>query len=250
MAGGRTQQTAAVGVAEHGNSAVLVTVGLDGELLDRRSIDLTSGLPTHPHHHEGSWAVGRYRDSPWAREISLAEAVALVERVRAVRGARGARGDRGAGRGGARADRRHRHPRLPRASADDRGTHRRQPRAGRRRLRHVPRGPRGRGQSARLVGALVRPRQRVLRDAATATGREDIDAALAAMGRSVGRPGRPATSSRRRRPSPRWRDPLLEQLRYRGNDDTPAPPRRATASARCSSPSPASGSSPGCRWRR
>ena len=81
--------TAAVGVAEHANSAVLVTVRPDGELLDRRGIDLTSGLPTHPHHHEGSWAVGRYRDSPWAREISLDEAVELVERVResAARGA-------------------------------------------------------------------------------------------------------------------------------------------------------------------
>ena len=80
----------AVGVAEHGNSAVLVTVASTGELLDRRRIDLTDGLPTHPHHHEGSWAVGRYRNSPWAREISLAEAVALVERVReaAAQGAR------------------------------------------------------------------------------------------------------------------------------------------------------------------
>jgi hypothetical protein len=62
---------------------VLVTVAPGGELLDRRRIELTdSDLPTHPHHHEGSWAVGRYRDSPWAREISLAEAVDLVERVR------------------------------------------------------------------------------------------------------------------------------------------------------------------------
>ena len=73
---------ATVGVAEHGNSAVLVTVAATGELLDRRRIDLTHGLPTHPHHHEGSWAVGRYRNSPWAREITLAEAVALVEQVR------------------------------------------------------------------------------------------------------------------------------------------------------------------------
>lgn len=71
-----------VGAVEHGNSAVLVTMA--GEvILDRRTVDLTHGLPTHPHHHEGSWAVGRYRDSPWAREISLPEAVALVERVRA-----------------------------------------------------------------------------------------------------------------------------------------------------------------------
>lgn len=83
------QHTAAVGVVEHGNSAVLVTVGPGRELLDRRRIDLTHGLPTHPYHHEGSWAVGRYLNSSWARSISLPEAMALVERVRqaAARGA-------------------------------------------------------------------------------------------------------------------------------------------------------------------
>jgi hypothetical protein len=91
VAKARVQHAAAVGVAEHGNSAVLVTVAIDGEFLDRRRIDLTdSGLPTHPYHHEGSWAVGRYLNSPWARAISLADAVALVERVRAS-AARGAR---------------------------------------------------------------------------------------------------------------------------------------------------------------
>jgi hypothetical protein len=80
-----------VGVAENGNSAVLVTVAHGGELLERRSIDLTErGLPTHPHHHEGSWAVGRYLNTPGARALSLADAVALVERVRAS-AARGAR---------------------------------------------------------------------------------------------------------------------------------------------------------------
>ncbi|HUO80245.1 MAG TPA: hypothetical protein VMU00_08880 [Steroidobacteraceae bacterium] len=77
------QRTAIVGVAEHGNSAELVTVALDGGLLDRRRIDLTSGLPTHPYHHEGAWAVGRYVDSPWARPITLPDAVALIERVHA-----------------------------------------------------------------------------------------------------------------------------------------------------------------------
>jgi hypothetical protein len=82
VAKARIPHSAAVGVAEHGNSAVLVTVAPDGEFLDRRRIDLTRGLPTHPYHHEGSWAVGRYLNSPWAREISLADAVALVERVR------------------------------------------------------------------------------------------------------------------------------------------------------------------------
>src|SRR5579872_2053002 len=84
------QQAAVVGIAEHGNSAILVTLGHDGRLIDRRRVDLTRRLPTHPYHHEGSWAVGRYTDSPWAREISLPDAIALVERVReaALRGAR------------------------------------------------------------------------------------------------------------------------------------------------------------------
>lgn len=76
------QHAAVTGVAEHGNSAILVTVGHDGRLMDRRRVDLTRGLPTHPYHHEGSWAVGRYTDSPWARKISLPDAIALVERVR------------------------------------------------------------------------------------------------------------------------------------------------------------------------
>jgi len=90
VAKGRSKRAAAVGVAEHGNSAELVTVMAGGELLDRRRIDLTHGLPTHPYHHEGSWAVGRYVNSSWARPISLADAVALVERVH-VAAASGAR---------------------------------------------------------------------------------------------------------------------------------------------------------------
>jgi hypothetical protein len=82
----RERRTATVGVAEHGNSAILVTLTADGELLDRRRVDLTTGLPTHPYHHEGSWAVGRYRNSAWSRTISLPEAVELVARVRAAAG--------------------------------------------------------------------------------------------------------------------------------------------------------------------
>ena len=88
---GQTLRAATVGVAENSNLAVLVTVARGGELLDRRRIHLTDrGLPTHPHHHEGSWAVGRYLNIPGARALTLAEAVALVERVRAS-AARGAR---------------------------------------------------------------------------------------------------------------------------------------------------------------
>jgi len=82
---------AVVGVTEHGNCAVLVTLSPGGLVLDRRRIELTEpGLPTHPHHHEGSWAVGRYLNTPGARAMSLPDAVALVERVRAS-AARGAR---------------------------------------------------------------------------------------------------------------------------------------------------------------
>jgi hypothetical protein len=77
------RQGATVGVAEHSNAAVLVTVAPGGELLDRRRIDLTDrDLPTHPHHHEGSWAVGRYLNTPGARAMSIADVVALVARVR------------------------------------------------------------------------------------------------------------------------------------------------------------------------
>jgi hypothetical protein len=80
-----------VGVVEHANAVVLVTIGAGDTVLDRRRVELTGpGLPTHPHHHEGSWAVGRYLNTPGARRLSLADAVALVERVRAAaeRGAR------------------------------------------------------------------------------------------------------------------------------------------------------------------
>jgi len=83
MAKRRTQKSATVGVAEQGNAVVLVTLAPGGELIDRRTLALTKGLPTHPYHHEGSWAVGRYLDSPWAREVSLPDAIALVRRVTA-----------------------------------------------------------------------------------------------------------------------------------------------------------------------
>ena len=91
MASRRKQEGATVGVAENANTAVLVTVAREGRLLDRRSINLTDrSLPTHPHHHEGSWALGRYLNTPGARKLSLDEAVSLVERVReaAAQGAR------------------------------------------------------------------------------------------------------------------------------------------------------------------
>jgi hypothetical protein len=72
---------ATVGIVEHGNDVIAVTIGPDDVILDRRTIALTQSLPTHPYHHEGSWAVGRYLDAPWARPLSFPDAVALVARV-------------------------------------------------------------------------------------------------------------------------------------------------------------------------
>jgi hypothetical protein len=86
-----TLRSASVGVVENANSAVFVTVSPEGKLLDRRHVVLTPpDLPTHPHHHEGSWAVGRYLNTPGARRVTIAEAITLVDRVRdaAERGAR------------------------------------------------------------------------------------------------------------------------------------------------------------------
>jgi hypothetical protein len=60
-----------IGVSDHGGWAVLVTVGRDGKLLDRRRVELVDeGLPKIPHHGE-------------CQRMPLDEAVQLVERVRA-----------------------------------------------------------------------------------------------------------------------------------------------------------------------
>ena len=187
MARGRPERTASVGVVEHGNSAVLVTVAPDGELLDRRHVDLTTGLPTHPHHHQGSWAVGRYLNTPGARRLSLTEAVALVERVRAA-AAHGAR----------------EHletlasavalpiatiairvcPPLPPTIEERIKDNRAQTYADTVMYR-----------KALAAAAVARgwsvhwyDRERVFSDAAAALGRKDIDAVLLAMGRSAGPP--------------------------------------------------------------
>ncbi len=188
MPRGRTRRAAAIGVTEHGRSAVLVTVARGGELLDRRHVDLTeSELPTHPHHHEGSWAVGRYRNSPWAREVSLTEAVELVEWVRksAVRGAS--------------------HsleelveavpmpitkiairicPKLPATTEERIADNRAQAVADSVMYREAL------ATAAQVRGLSVYwyDRERVFRDAATVLGCEDINASLLAMGRSIGPP--------------------------------------------------------------
>lgn len=188
MATRRAPRSATVGVAENGNSAVLVTVTARGELLDRRRIDLTEpGVPTHPHHHEGSWAVGRYRNTPGARVISLADAVALVERVRAsaANGARVALDALAAAVSvpvAAIAIRAF--PHLP-PSIEQRITdHRAQTFADSAMYREAL------ATAAQARGWAVDwyDRNRVFRDAAAVLGREDIDAFLQAMGRAVGRP--------------------------------------------------------------
>lgn len=179
--------TATVGVAEHGNSAVLITVAPGGEFLDRRRIDLTTGLPTHPYHHKGSWAVGRYVNSPWARPISLPEAVALVARVREA-AARGARESLEALAAGVRipiasiAIRKC--PRLPQTTeeriADTRAANVADSVMYREALAAAAE---ARGWSVRWYAS-----ERVFRDAAGAIPGGDVDAFLRAMGRSIGPP--------------------------------------------------------------
>ena len=184
----RTQQTATVGVAEHGSSAVLVTVGPGGELLDRRRVELIDrGLPTHPHHHEGSWAVGRYLNTPGARTLSLADAVELVERVCAA-AARGARESLEALAAtvsvpissiAIRAC-----PKLPPTTEERITDHRAQTYADSVMYREaLATAAEARGWSVRWYD-----RERVFRDAAAALGCEDVDAIVYAMGRSIGPP--------------------------------------------------------------
>lgn len=182
------RRSAVVGVAEHGNSAELVTVASDGRLLDRRRVDLTErGLPTHPHHHEGSWAVGRYRDSRWARTISLADAVALVERVQesAARGARESLEALAASVAlpivaiAIRAC-----PALPPTIEERIADNRAQTVADSVMYR------RALAAAAEARGWPVHwyDREQVLGEAAAVLGRDDLDAVLRAMGRSVGPP--------------------------------------------------------------
>lgn len=182
------QRTAVVGVAEHGNAAILVTVAPAGELLDRRRIDLTTrGLPTHPHHHEGSWAVGRYLNSPWARKVSLKEAVELVDRVResAARGARKGLEELAAGlpipvaRIAIRAC-----PILPATTEERIADNRAQLVADSVMYRKaLACAAEERGWSVYWYG-----RERVFCDAAAELGCDDIEAFLLAMGRSFGPP--------------------------------------------------------------
>jgi hypothetical protein len=188
VARGRAPRAANVGVAEHGNSAELVTVTPGGELLDRRRVDLADpGLPTHPHHHQGSWAVGRYLSTPGARVMSLADAVALVERVRAsaARCAHEALASLAAA------------VPLPIASIAIRACPDLPPTIEERIIDNRAQTfadsvmyRRALADAAEARGWSVRwyDRERVLRDAAAALGREDVDALLREMGRSIGPP--------------------------------------------------------------
>ena len=183
----RQRLSATVGAAENSNAAVLVTVA-SGGLLDRREIVLTDpGLPTHPHHHEGSWAVGRYRNTPGARALSLADAVALVEQVRAsaTRGAREGLEALAAAvpvpisRIAIRS-----YPALPPTTEERIADHRAQTFADSAMYREAL----AAAAEARGWSVLWYDRERVFEDAAAALGREDIDAFFRALGRTVGPP--------------------------------------------------------------
>ena len=181
------ERAAAVGVAEHGNSAVLVTLAPDGELLDRRRIDLTRGLPTHPYHHEGSWAIGRYVSSSWARAITLPDAVALVERVResAARGARESLEALAAAVLVPIANIAIRVcPELP-PTTEERITDTRAANVADSVMYREALATAG---AARGWSVHWYDRERVFHDAAAALGAEDVDAFLHAMGRAIGPP--------------------------------------------------------------
>ena len=187
MAKARAKGGATVGVAEHGNSAVLVTLTASGELVDRRRIDLTHDLPTHPYHHEGSWAIGRYLDSSWARSISLVDALALVDRVREA-AARGARDGLDALAGavgvpiakiGIRIC-----PELP-ATTEEKI---RDTRAANVADSVMYREALATAAAARGWAVHWYDRDSVFREASAALGGEDVDAFLRAMGRSLGPP--------------------------------------------------------------
>lgn len=188
MTRGRTHRAAIVGVAEHSNSAILVTVAPGGECLDRRHIDLTDrGLPTHPHHHEGSWAVGRYLSTPGARTLSLADAVALVERVRgsAARGAREHLEALAAAVPMPIASIAIRVcPPLPPTTEQRIADNRAQTFADSVMYREAL----ATAAAARGWSVHWYDRERVFRDAATALGGKDVDAVLSAMGKAMGPP--------------------------------------------------------------
>lgn len=166
---------------------MLVTVGPEGEVLDRRRIELIGpSLPPFPHHHEGSWAVGRYRNTPGARAISLPEAVALVGEVHAA-AAQGARDGLDAVAAAVplpiRAIAIRVCPPLPPTTEERIADNRAQTVADSVMYREALAG------AAEARGWRVHwyDRERVFRDASVALGR-DVEGLLAAMGRAVGPP--------------------------------------------------------------
>ncbi len=189
MVKGRAQR-ATIGVVQQGSAAWLVTVGPGPAFIDRRCIVLLeSGVPTHPHHHQGSWAIGRYLKTPGARPLSLEEAVGLVERVRE-RAAAGAR--KGLERLLAEvpipiaAIAIRSCPELPPTTEERITDHRAQTMADGVMYRMALAG------AAEQLGWPVGwyDRERVLQEAAAALGRKDLKATLATMGQSAGPPWR------------------------------------------------------------
>ena len=131
--------------------------------------------------------MGRYLNSPWARAISLADAVALVERVResAARGARESLEALAAAVPVPIASIAIRVcPKLPPTTEERIADNRAQTVADSVMYREaLATAAEARGWSVHWYD-----RERVFRDAAAALGREDVDAFLHAMGRSIGPP--------------------------------------------------------------
>ena len=153
----------------------------------------------HLYHHEGSWAVGRYRSSAGRSRFSSTPRWHLLS---------GCRRPRLAARGRALQHRQrscpcrlgHIDPRLRPTASDTRGAHSRYTRERPRRLNHVSRGAREGGEGARLVSTLVRSENR-FHEAKAVLGTDDLAARDGSGTR--GRPGSQHTSSQERRRSRR-----------------------------------------------
>ena len=74
-------RTAVAGAVIESNRVTMVTIASLDHILDIHRFSLTQQLSTHPYHHEGAWAMGRYLDSPWARPTSLKDAIQLIQGV-------------------------------------------------------------------------------------------------------------------------------------------------------------------------
>lgn len=65
----------------YGNTVTWVYCVPSSQYVQHGRWQLTQGFSTHPYHHEGAWAQGRYLNSPWARQTRFGDALDLIRLV-------------------------------------------------------------------------------------------------------------------------------------------------------------------------